>query len=192
MTILIGLAGPACVGKSTTAKKLVSILRQHDLMACNYAFAEPIYDLGQSITEIPKDILRDQSFKEKQWTEDNAPLPCLTGWSPRKLLQKIGTECFRDQINYNFWVELAIKKVANYDIAIFEDARFENEYKNCDLVIELERDGVKYAMNHPSAMPPDPIYIWKKIKINSSYDFNLLCYNILEELKLRGKNVLQK
>ena len=183
MAFKIGLAGPANVGKSTTARRL---LEEFDKIEKNcataYAFAEPIYEMVKSITGIPIYILKSQDYKNVEWTEKTAPLPSLKGWTPRKFLQKIGTECFRDQIFEDFWIEYAIKNVNGFDIAIFEDARFENEFKKCDIVIELEREGVVYAMNHPSAMPPDPKYVTMKINLTENLNYKELCYNILQNM----------
>ena len=128
------------------------------------------------------ETLRNEHYKETEWTIQDAPIPCLGGWTPRKFLQKVGTECFRDNINFNFWVEVTLKKVAKFDIAFIEDARFSNEYEVCDLVLELEREGVDYARNHPSAMPPDEKYIWKKVKLSKDIAYNALAESIYLKL----------
>lgn len=174
MTFIIGLAGPGKVGKSTTAKSAVASFAKlfPDIRVIRYAFATPIYEMAASITGWEIDKLKDLKYKELAWTVETAPLPCLIGWSPRSFLQRIGTECFRQNISDRFWIDLSLKKVSEYDIAIIEDARFENEYKVCDIVVELEREGVEYARNHASAMPPDPKYVAKKVKIDSA-DFNI-------------------
>lgn len=174
MTFIIGLAGPANVGKSTTADLAIKTFKNKYpyLNVGSYAFATPIYEMVSSITGWPIEKLKDRQFKDTEWTLETAPLPCLVGLSPRSFLQKVGTECFRNVIHTNFWIDLARNKVKQYDIAIMEDARFENEFKGCNLVIELERDNIKYECNHASAMPPDPKYINLKVKIDSK-DFNI-------------------
>lgn len=169
MTFIVGLAGPAKVGKSTTAKKIVEIAshKYPQIKIIRYAFATPIYEMASYITGWTIDKLKDLKYKEVSWTEETAPFPSLIGYSPRSLLQKIGTECFRNIIAENFWVDLAIKKCEAYDIAIIEDARFSNEFATCNLNIELERTGIVYERNHPSAMPPDPMYISRREKIDT-------------------------
>lgn len=174
MAFIIGLAGPGKVGKSTTAKKAIESFKKlfPKIDVIRYAFATPIYETASYITGWDIDKLKDLKYKEEIWTSETAPFPSLIGLSPRSLLQKIGTECFRNNIHNNFWIDLTLKKVQKHDIAIIEDARFENEFKVCDLVIELERENIKYEMNHPSAMPPDPKYVTEKVKIDSK-DFNI-------------------
>lgn len=189
MVFKIGLAGPANVGKSTTAKMLYDEFEKIEKnSATTYAFAEPIYEMVKNITGVPIYILKSQDYKNVEWTEKTSPLPSLVGWTPRKFLQKIGTECFRQQIFEDFWIEYAIKNVSQFKIAIFEDARFENEFKKCDIVIELEREGVVYAMDHPSAMPPDQKYVTMKINLIKNLNYKDLCYNILH--RMENKNAI--
>lgn len=156
MSFLIGLVGPAKVGKTTTARALVQGLKDSDpgLVVGHAAFADQLYGVCSFMTGIPVETLSDQAYKEVEWTEETAPLPCLVGWTPRKMLQKVGTEGIRSVIHPDFWAQCGAKAASNMDITIMADARFENEYKLCDFVIELSREGVEYACNHPSAMPP--------------------------------------
>ncbi len=179
MTFIVGLAGPGGVGKSTTAKALCKLLTSRGIRATNYAFAQPIYEICSLITNIPIETLKSQDFKEKFWTEQDTPIPCLNGWTPRKLLQIIGTECFRNNVHQNFWIELAISKVKDYDVAVFEDARFVNEFEKCHLVYELQRGGVDYLRNHASAMPPDKRHIAAIIGLTENVDFSPYVENVL-------------
>lgn len=173
MAYIIGLAGPAKVGKSTTAKAAIESLKRYkELTTIRYAFATPIYETASMLTGWSIEKLKDLKYKEVEWTEETAPVKCLVGFSPRSFLQKVGTECFRNVIHPNFWIDVTISKVKDYDIAIIEDARFENEFKICDLVIELERENIKYECNHASAMPPDPKYVSAKVKIDDP-NFNI-------------------
>lgn len=183
MSYIIALAGPGCVGKSTTAKKIVEALKTKSTdpyFAINYAFANPIYEIVSYITGWPIDMLKNQNLKEKLWDDTDCPLPCLNGWTPRKLLQIIGTECFRNNVSYDFWIQLAIKKTEKYQYVVMEDARFENEFIASDYVIELSRDGVEYACNHASAMPPNPIYIDKKIHLYPDIQFDEIVEEIIK------------
>lgn len=174
MTYIIGLAGPAKVGKSTTAKAAIESFnrRYKDLSVIRYAFATPIYETVSMLTGWPIEKLKDLNYKEVDWTDETAPVKCLKGMSPRSFLQKVGTECFRQVIHNDFWIDVTLSKVKDYDIAIIEDARFENEFKICDMVIELQRENITYACNHASAMPPDPKYIAAKVKIDDP-NFNI-------------------
>jgi len=51
-------------------------------------------------------------------------------WTPREIIQFIGTDCYR-AINNDFWIELLLKRINNEQLSnvIITDARFPNEVK---------------------------------------------------------------
>ncbi len=154
-SFFVGLAGPAHVGKSTTTDALLELSRSYSGPAWEVrSFAAPIYEMVSAMTGRSVEELK--LTKEVVWTAETAPMPSLIGWWPRKLLQLIG-EGMRQSISPQVWVESATV-VDHYTkpIVVFDDARHDPEYAVCDVVIELERAGLKYTCDHPSAMPPDP------------------------------------
>jgi len=183
MSFIVGLAGPGKVGKSTTAKNIVAtfnILHPH-LKVGRYAFAQPIYDITAELTGISVDTLKNEVYKETEWSEASAPIECLAGWSPRKLLQIIGTECFRNNVHSDFWVQTALHKIKHLDIAIIEDARFSNEFEYSNVIIELYREGVVYAKNHPSAMPPEERFVSHRLQLVHGMDYQPVVSFIMEK-----------
>jgi len=182
---VVGLAGPAGVGKSTTTIAFVEIFKKlyPALKTKNIAFADPMYNLISHFTQIPISTLKSQNYKNIKWNQKTAPMPCLNGWSPRRFLQVIGTDCFRNEIHNDFWVQLSIKQAEDNDIIFVEDARFDNEYEMCNIVIELKRDGIQYACDHPSAMPPDKKYIDFVIELHENVDLNSYAKKIYDLLK---------
>lgn len=183
MTYIIGLAGPAKVGKDTTAKNIIKSINKLEpsIKITHNSFAYKIYELTSLLTGLPIELLSSQEYKECIWNSENAPLPCLENWTPRKLLQKIGTECFRNIINDNFWIETTIKSVSSFDIAIISDVRFENECKYCDFVIELEREGVEYAKDHPSAMPINNELVNENLLLHPTMNYDIISKKILKQ-----------
>jgi len=185
---VICLAGPGGVGKSTTAKQLVKSFKKlyTNLHVDSMAFADPLYSTVSNLVGLPVDLLKSQDYKEVVWTEETAPMPALIGWTPRQLLQKVGTECFRQNIHSDFWVQSALRQayIRNLDIVIMEDARFDNEYAMATINIELKRDGIQYACNHPSAMPPTPSLMHVTLELTPDIDYDkyaILCYNIIKD-----------
>lgn len=172
MTYFVGLVGPGKVGKSTTSKNIKECLRQKGLSVESFAYADILYEVCSLVTGLPVSYLKDTLTKEQLWNEETSPLPCLIGWYPRKLLQVVGTECFREHIHQEFWIQSTFKKAEKFDIAIIEDARFDNEQKALDINIELERDGIEYLKNHSSAMPPNAENIFMKIKLHKDIKYN--------------------
>lgn len=187
---LIGLAGPAGVGKSTTATSLVYSLQSlnKDLKIRYDAFATPLYHICSYLLGIPVETLASQDYKNLPWTEETAPLPCLVGWTPRKFIQKTGTECFRNNIHTDFWVQVSRKMLSNHDIVIMGDARFPNEYQACDYVIELSRNGVEYAGDHASAMKPDSKYIHMNLQLYRDISFTPLASILMSCYEQRKGN----
>lgn len=189
MTYIVGLVGPAKVGKTTTGDELLRLIniKKPKLKVKVTSFARALYQITSMITGVPENILESQEYKGTEWTDETAPLKFLSGWTPRKLINTIGTECFRDKIDKNFWVEIAIASAKKYDIVILTDARFENEYEVCDYTIELSREGIDYARNHPSSMPPPENMIDCKITLYNGVDLSKLANDIVSRACLRKR-----
>jgi len=184
---IICLAGPGGVGKSTTAKALVKSFNKlfPELKIENMAFADPIYELASNLLGIPVELLKSQEYKEVVWTKETSPMPSLIGWTPRKFLQIVGTEGFRNNVANDFWVEVTIRKaqIKNLDFVVMEDARFSNEYDKSSLTIELKRDNIQYKCNHASAMPPDPKYISFILELIKDINYDTIVLKIVKTLE---------
>lgn len=155
---IVGLCGPAGCGKSSIARAYAEAAQR----CIATAFAAPLYALAAQLVygdATAGERLRDELTKERPWEASGpwgAPIPSLIGWTPRRLLQVLGTECVRQRIGNNAWVELALASAERHGAAgvkavVFEDVRFDNEAAACDLVVEVNRPGVDYAADHPSA-----------------------------------------
>jgi hypothetical protein len=195
MTFIIGLAGPAGVGKTTTARGITDSLKliNKDLDVHYSAFATPLYYICSYLTGIAVETLASQDYKNIEWTNETAPLPCLVGWTPRKFIQKTGTECFRHVIHMDFWVQVSRKLLSKHDIVIMGDARFENEFRVADYNIELNRPGIEYAGDHASSMKPDPSLMNTQLQLYPDISFLPLAQNILTlYTEKRKKNDLDK
>lgn len=153
MTYLVGLSGPKGVGKTTTKNILIDTIQQKYNIG-SVSFAEPVYNIVSEITG-----------ESVQWIQENKTYTWqagfLAGWTPRRLLQYVGTDLFRNNLSQSIWVDIAINKAKKslLDIAIFDDCRFENEVAQLDLTIELQRAGVGYTGEHLSEMGGLPVSI---------------------------------
>ncbi len=155
--IIIGLAGPEGVGKSTVADAIVqraATLTQFHGVGYRASFAAPLYDALSAICKVSVEHIKKR--KDEIFTAETAPVPCLVGLSYRAMLQKLGEEFGRKQCHPEFWAQLAVarEKVWNgkVNFIVFDDVRYENEAAQCHLVCELQRDGIDYARTHASNM----------------------------------------
>lgn len=153
---VIGIAGPRETGKDTTATRLLPWFRARTEEANITWFADPLYDMVAILTGVPVVKLREQAYKNATWTAETAPIPTLVGKSPRSLLKDIGM-WVRDEIDADHWAQ-HLKQRTSRGVNGWKswwfvpDTRFVNETKVCDLVLEVRREGVEYAGDHPSEM----------------------------------------
>jgi len=119
---LIGVHGPLNGGKDTVANYYQA--KFPDRFA-RYAFARPIKQACTVLFGFTSEQMEDRTLKE----QDDA----FWGFSPRKAMQKLGTEYGRDMLRDDVWIkraELELEK--NKKIGkglIITDVRFENEAK---------------------------------------------------------------
>ena len=136
--MLIGITGKAGAGKDTIGDYLVNQKGFKKI-----ALADPIKRLVKDVFVLDDKIVYDRVEREK-------PLDKWNGISVRKLLQTIGTELFRKNIDESIWVKSLWYRVeqdkdSNY---IVTDVRFPNEMnflkekaKDNFLSIKVIRDG---------------------------------------------------
>jgi hypothetical protein len=150
MSLLVGLAGPKGCGKSTIARRVISIggYEGHVTGGTRYRFAGPI-----------KAMLRALGLTEAQVDGDEKELPCalLGGETPRVAQQRLGD--WGRSIDVNLWVNATMLDVDSdlsddsFLVAI-DDLRFDNEAeairRHGGLIIQLQRPGVSYTGEHAS------------------------------------------
>lgn len=151
---IIGMVGPKGVGKTTFANQLAN---QTGCQAAVLSFADPLRVMAMAMGIDSKQMVLPELKHEV--------IPEL-GVTPRHVLQSLGTEWGRKCIHPDVWVwamQRQIERhVAEYhgsgDVLIFiDDCRFANEAQwilnHGGMLIEVERDGVKYTGEHSSEMP---------------------------------------
>lgn len=122
---LIGLAGVAGSGKDTVASfiKAHASLANFDVPVQTYAFADPLKKGCSEMFGIPLDHFYDRERKEKEHD--------FWDYSPRWMLQHVGTNLIRRGIDEDFWIKRADWEWNDYQerkcIFVVTDIRFENE-----------------------------------------------------------------
>jgi hypothetical protein len=117
IVMLVGICGKAGAGKDTIGDYLVE---KHDFK--KIALADPIKRLVKDVFALDDHTVYDRIAREQE-------LERWSGWSVRKLLQFVGTELFREQIDDAIWVKSLWYKIQddkenNYVVV---DLRFPNE-----------------------------------------------------------------
>jgi hypothetical protein len=118
--VIIGLLGPAEVGKSTVAAHL-----EDRCAATRYSLAAPLKNICQRVFGLS----HAQCWGTQAEKETDDP---RYGFSPRWLMQRLGTEGFRQEFGGDFWVDYLLARILREQpaVAAIEDVRFINEAAN--------------------------------------------------------------
>ena len=162
-------------------------------------FAGKLKDIASHLTGIDRDRFESQDVKKeilcKEWWTT-----CDEGLQPmtvRDLLQKLGTECMRNGLHTNTWVNALFadyKPVTHsdrdpggfvYPDWVITDTRFENEAQAIKekggIIIRVDRPGVTPINAHPSETGLDH---WK-------FDYKLVNNSDIFDLKENVRNILK-
>ena len=162
-------------------------------------FAGKLKDIASHLTGIDRDRFESQDVKKEVlgrewWTTCDEGLQPMT---VRDLLQKLGTECMRNGLHTNTWVNALFadyKPVTHsdrdpggfiYPDWVITDTRFENEAQAIKekggIIIRVDRPGVTPINNHPSETGLDH---WK-------FDYKLVNNSDIFDLKENVRNILK-
>lgn len=123
MTIIVGIGGLAGHGKDTFANMLVEELKVQDRTADTYHMADPLKEITKYVFDMGDEDVNTQAGKKGK--HRNA-----YGLTTRQVLQKMGTEAFRDVFNQEIWVHVAERQVqarSHNDFVFIPDIRFADE-----------------------------------------------------------------
>lgn len=149
--MIIGINGWAGAGKDTVADILVK-----DFAFVKMAFADPLRDMALAIdapmtTDADGDLVRYSELLDsigyRQAKDEYLEV--------RRYLQRIGTEAVREIIGQDTWVDIAMRRSAEFPRVVFSDMRFQNEASAVANAVEgttirIRRPGVEAANDHPS------------------------------------------
>jgi len=158
--MLIGLVGFAGSGKGTVADTLVDKYNFTKL-----SFAGALKDAVSSIFGWPRHLLEGDTDESRDFRERED-----TFWSnrlghsitPRKVLQRFGTEVCRDSFSENIWIYALENRMRNHTNVVVADVRFDNEIdfirQNNGFIVRVSRG-------------PDPEWYDVALKANYSTNF---------------------
>ncbi len=156
-------------------------------------FADRVKDIVAMLIGCTRAQLEDNLFKEtplgEEWWyyksgttltpyDSKHPIGILIKPTPRMLLQQVGTECGRNILHPNVWVNAlgSILKVSSSNLnVIIPDVRFLNEFnylsKRKAVLIRVQSNN-QLIMNHPSETELDDV-TFDYVIINNGYLWDL-------------------
>ena len=165
----IGVTGMLHSGKDTLADFITKMNPQRYY---KYSFASPMKKIAHEIFGFTEEQLYDPDMKER--------LDSFWGVTPRKFLQLLGTDMFRDIFRDDVWVKLAekdiIKRVDELQNMIIADVRFNNEaefikeYNGLIIRVVRDMDDAQESRNHVSEEGIDEKYIDVTVVNNGSFE----------------------
>jgi hypothetical protein len=140
--MIIGISGKIGSGKDTLAMVIKKLFPEYDFQ--NKKFASKIKQITSLIIGCSVEDLENRKFKNTplgfEWNKGIEPN--IKQMTPRLMLQLIGTECGRDIIHPNIWVNALFSdyipkplyarestKISDFPNWIISDVRFPNEAK---------------------------------------------------------------
>ena len=126
MKIVYLFSGKAQAGKDYTSNQLKDALEKKGMKVLKLAFADTLKSYLSILLDISVEELEKMKVEEKPFTSN--------GLTIRQLMQRMGTELFRKQFGYDFWIEKTAKMIADtdYQYYIISDFRFPNEINVID------------------------------------------------------------
>lgn len=153
---LIGISGLAGSGKDTVCNIMIQILKsKHNITFERKAYADVlkerlIIDFGLTYSQLYGDKKEEPDFRypkpKKEFSTlfdksyENGSLQKTEYWTPRELMQFVGTDCYK-AVDRLFWIKALYKFYSFGTNWIVTDCRFEEEV---DAV--LERGGIHIAV----------------------------------------------
>lgn len=129
--VTIGISGRKQTGKTTFGNEIEACLKKFSTSktSARYFFAKPLKECCHILF----------GGTEANWYGD-FKTQRLDGWegaidppTPRRIMQYVGTELFRDRVCHDFWLRVATKYIQDmyeadpFDVLVIDDVRFDNE-----------------------------------------------------------------
>jgi len=178
--MIIGLLGEKQHGKTTSANY---IIQKYNFLEISYA--DPLKKGIKEIFGLSNFQLYNDHGKEQ--------IDLEYGVSTRQIMQFIGTDIFRNQINLllphignNFWINRLYRHIQNNPgNYIISDCRFQNEV---DQIHNL--GGIVIKIFNPNIISSDTHLSETNVQLIDNYDYLLINNDTLDQLYLNLDNIM--
>lgn len=177
--LIVGINGLAQHGKNTTADFLKDYLATRGYSCELIAFADPIKEICKYVFDMTYEDLNTSAGKKRV-------IPTAYGLTSRQVMQKLGTEAFRDVFSYDIWTDFLARSAmkSEADVIAIPDMRFDNEI---DFVKALTRThGFAEAtlkIYNPNVSAQAPAHLSEKSQPDEKFDDVILNDGTLGELQ---------
>ena len=190
--MIIGLCGEQGSGKDTVANILIS-----EYGFVKLTFASTLKDVVAILFSWPRDLLEGLTEESRVWRETvddfwSAKLS-ISGFTPRKALQMIGTDLFRIHFNNDIWISIVENKIGamlknnpNTNIVI-SDCRFANEFS---LIKQFPDSHIIMILREKNKSINKLYHSSETEWVNYNFDAILQNDNSIDDLKSNLKSLL--
>ena len=190
--MIIGLCGAQGSGKDTVANILIT-----EYGFVKLTFASTLKDVVAILFSWPRDLLEGLTEESRLWRETvddfwSAKLS-ISGFTPRKALQMIGTDLFRLHFNNDIWISIVENKISamlknnpNINIVI-SDCRFANEFS---LIKQFPDSHIITILREKNYSINKLAHSSETEWVNYNFDAILQNDNSIDELKSNLKSLL--
>ena len=190
--MIIGLCGAQGSGKDTVANILIT-----EYGFVKLTFASTLKDVVAILFSWPRDLLEGLTEESRLWRETvddfwSAKLS-ISGFTPRKALQMIGTDLFRLHFNNDIWISIVENKISamlknnpNINIVI-SDCRFANEFS---LIKQFPDSHIITILREKNYSINKLVHSSETEWVNYNFDAILQNDNSIDELKSNLKSLL--
>ena len=191
--MIIGLCGAQGSGKDTVANILIT-----EYGFVKLTFASTLKDVVAILFSWPRDLLEGLTEESRLWRETvddfwSAKLS-ISGFTPRKALQMIGTDLFRLHFNNDIWISIVENKISamlknnpNINIVI-SDCRFANEFS---LIKQFPDSHIITILREKNYSINKLVHSSETEWVNYNFDAILQNDNSIDELKSNLKSLLR-
>ena len=191
--MIIGLCGAQGSGKDTVANILIT-----EYGFVKLTFASTLKDVVAILFSWPRDLLEGLTEESRLWRETvddfwSAKLS-ISGFTPRKALQMIGTDLFRLHFNNDIWISIVENKIGamlknnpNINIVI-SDCRFANEFS---LIKQFPDSHIITILREKNYSINKLAHSSETEWVNYNFDAILQNDNSIDELKSNIKSLLR-